>query len=276
DSSRHPPTEPLIQPRCRFPSDAPDYQQTVVVGLTSDLGRGRGRHRGRCALQGRVRAPSIPREPQGGRRTAEPTARQCRACRRQRSPRGGSRRLILQDEHPAVPGQLAVRLHAERHGGAHLGLHPHHRLQRQERARAPARLQDPAQKMEDFTGPRKKSDLGFITFHISADLEKTFDWNVKQLFLYLSAEYSTKSNAVNQVVLWDKILLRGENPKLNLKDVKSKYFFFDDGHGLKGNRNVTLTLSWQVIPIAGILPLVTGSGRVSVPFPDSYEIATTF
>ncbi|CAH6780381.1 signal peptidase complex subunit 3 [Phodopus roborovskii] len=131
-------------------------------------------------------------------------------------------------------------------------------------------------KVEDFTGPRKKSDLGFITFHISADLEKTFDWNVKQLFLYLSAEYSTKSNAVNQVVLWDKILLRGENPKLDLKDVKSKYFFFDDGHGLKGNRNVTLTLSWQVIPIAGILPLVTGSGRVSVPFPDSYEIATTF
>lgn len=131
-------------------------------------------------------------------------------------------------------------------------------------------------KVEDFTGPRKRSDLGFITFHISADLEKTFDWNVKQLFLYLSAEYSTKSNAVNQVVLWDKILLRGENPKLDLKDVKSKYFFFDDGHGLKGNRNVTLTLSWQVIPIAGILPLVTGSGRVSVPFPDSYEIATAF
>ncbi|MEJ1274801.1 adipocyte-related X-chromosome expressed sequence 1 [Cricetulus griseus] len=131
-------------------------------------------------------------------------------------------------------------------------------------------------KVEDFTGPRTKSDLGFITFHIYADLEKTFDWNVKQLFLYLSAEYTTKSNAVNQVVLWDKILLRGENPKLDLKDVKSKYFFFDDGHGLKGNRNVTLTLSWQVVPIAGILPLVTGSGRVSVPFPDSYEVAKAF
>ncbi|XP_008271281.1 signal peptidase complex subunit 3 [Oryctolagus cuniculus] len=130
--------------------------------------------------------------------------------------------------------------------------------------------------VEDFTGPRQRSDLGFITFHITADLEKTFDWNVKQLFLYLSAEYSTKNNAVNQVVLWDKIVLRGDNPKLRVKDVKAKYFFFDDGNGLKGNRNVTLTLSWNVVPIAGILPLVTGSGHVSVPFPDAYEIMKSY
>jgi len=80
--------------------------------------------------------------------------------------------------------------------------------------------------VEDFTGPRERSDLGFITFDITADLENIFDWNVKQLFLYLSAEYSTKNNALNQVVLWDKIVLRGDNPKLLLKDMKTKYFFF--------------------------------------------------
>lgn len=130
--------------------------------------------------------------------------------------------------------------------------------------------------VEDFTGPRERSDLGFITFDITADLENIFDWNVKQLFLYLSAEYSTKNNALNQVVLWDKIVLRGDNPKLLLKDMKTKYFFFDDGNGLKGNRNVTLTLSWNVVPNAGILPLVTGSGHISVPFPDTYEITKSY
>ncbi|NXU60413.1 SPCS3 peptidase, partial [Horornis vulcanius] len=94
--------------------------------------------------------------------------------------------------------------------------------------------------VEDFTGPRERSDLGFVTFDITADilngkngLQTIFDWNVKQLFLYLSAEYSTKNNALNQVVLWDKIMLRGDNPRLSLKDMKSKYFFFDDGNGLK-------------------------------------------
>ncbi|KAF2982601.1 hypothetical protein EK904_008599 [Melospiza melodia maxima] len=120
--------------------------------------------------------------------------------------------------------------------------------------------------VEDFTGPRERSDLGF----------SIFDWNVKQLFLYLSAEYSTKNNALNQVVLWDKIMLRGDNPRLSLKDMKSKYFFFDDGNGLKGNRNITLTLSWNVVPNAGILPLVTGSGHVSVPFPDTYETTKSY
>ncbi|NXC48761.1 SPCS3 peptidase, partial [Penelope pileata] len=150
--------------------------------------------------------------------------------------------------------------------------------------------------VEDFTGPRERSDLGFVTFDITADilngenghhynmaffltrihLQSIFDWNVKQLFLYLSAEYSTKNNALNQVVLWDKIILRGDNPRLFLKDMKSKYFFFDDGNGLKGNRNVTFTLSWNVVPNAGILPLVTGSGHVSVPFPDTYETTKSY
>ncbi|KAM4809211.1 signal peptidase complex subunit 3 [Rhinophrynus dorsalis] len=130
--------------------------------------------------------------------------------------------------------------------------------------------------VEDFTGPRERSDLGFITFDINADLQPIFDWNVKQLFIYLSAEYATKSNALNQVVLWDKIILRGDNPKLSLKEMKSKYFFFDDGNGLKGNRNITLTLSWNVVPNAGILPLVTGSGHISIPFPDTYKTTMSY
>uniref|UniRef100_A0A8C5WCV1 Signal peptidase complex subunit 3 n=1 Tax=Leptobrachium leishanense TaxID=445787 RepID=A0A8C5WCV1_9ANUR len=130
--------------------------------------------------------------------------------------------------------------------------------------------------VEDFTGPRERSDLGFITFDINADLQPIFDWNVKQLFIYLSAEYSTRNNALNQVVLWDKIILRGDNPKLSLKDMKSKYFFFDDGNGLKSNRNITLTLSWNVVPNAGILPLVTGSGQISIPFPDTYKTTMNY
>ncbi|XP_016097949.1 signal peptidase complex subunit 3-like isoform X3 [Sinocyclocheilus grahami] len=130
--------------------------------------------------------------------------------------------------------------------------------------------------VDDFTGPRERSDLGFVTFDVSANLQPIFDWNVKELFLYLTAEYSTKSNALNQVVLWDKIVLRGDNTKLNLRDVKSKYFFFDDGNGLRSNKNITLTLSWNVVPNAGILPLVMGSGHKSLAFPESYETAKSY
>ena len=43
----------------------------------------------------------------------------------------------------------------------------------------------------DFSASREKNDLGYLTFDLKVDLEPLFNWNVKQLFLYLSAEYST-------------------------------------------------------------------------------------
>lgn len=49
------------------------------------------------------------------------------------------------------------------------------------------------------------------------------------------------SQSLNQVVLWDKIVRRGENAKLNLKDMKSKYFFFDDGNGLRLDAHIQYT-----------------------------------
>ena len=39
-----------------------------------------------------------------------------------------------------------------------------------------------------------QNDLGYLTFDLKVDLEPLFNWNVKQLFLYLSAEYSTPKN----------------------------------------------------------------------------------
>lgn len=46
---------------------------------------------------------------------------------------------------------------------------------------------------------RDELDLGVITFDIDANLTELFNWNVKELFVYLAAEYRTKDNQVNQV-----------------------------------------------------------------------------
>ena len=40
-------------------------------------------------------------------------------------------------------------------------------------------------------------------------------------------------NKVNQVVLWDKIIQRGENAVLDYRSMNTKYYFWDDGNGLK-------------------------------------------
>ncbi|ELU08915.1 hypothetical protein CAPTEDRAFT_225712 [Capitella teleta] len=124
--------------------------------------------------------------------------------------------------------------------------------------------------MPDYSVSREKNDLGFITFDLRADLNPIFNWNVKQLFLYLTAEYVTGKNVINQVVLWDQIIKRGDNSILDYHGMNPKYYFWDDGNGLRANKNVTLTLSWNVIPNAGTLPKVMGSGSHSFAFPESY------
>ena len=47
-----------------------------------------------------------------------------------------------------------------------------------------------------------------MTFDLTADLRTVFNWNVKILFLFLTAEYESTTNAINQVVIWDKIITR--------------------------------------------------------------------
>ncbi|CAG9836162.1 unnamed protein product [Diabrotica balteata] len=122
----------------------------------------------------------------------------------------------------------------------------------------------------DYSASREKNDLGFITFDLQTNLTGLFNWNVKQLFLYLTAEYRTPSNELNQVVLWDKIILRGENAVLDFKSMNTKYYFWDDGNGLKGNQNITLTLSYNIIPNAGLLPNVFAKGNYLFKFPAEY------
>ncbi|ENN79112.1 signal peptidase complex subunit 3 isoform X1 [Dendroctonus ponderosae] len=122
----------------------------------------------------------------------------------------------------------------------------------------------------DFSASRDVNDLGFLTFNLKTDLTDIFNWNVKQLFMYLTAEYVTKNNQLNQVVLWDKIILRGENAVLDFKNMNTKYYFWDDGDGLRGNKNITLTLSWNIIPNAGLLPNIYASGMHSFKFPVEY------
>ena len=122
----------------------------------------------------------------------------------------------------------------------------------------------------DYSANREKNDIGILRFNLDADLSKVFDWNTKQVFLYLTARYATRNNADNQVVLWDQIVLRGENPKVALNGQHTKYYFWDDGNGLRGNSNVTLTLSMNVIPNAGFLPITTASSSHVFSFPVEY------
>ena len=124
--------------------------------------------------------------------------------------------------------------------------------------------------MPDYSASREKCDLGLLSFDLQSNLTNVFNWNVKQLFLYLTAEYSSQKNALSQVVLWDKIILRGENAILDFKSMNSKYYVWDDGNGIKNNSHIALTLSYNIIPNSGFLPNIASEGHHVFRFPSEY------
>jgi len=125
--------------------------------------------------------------------------------------------------------------------------------------------------MTDYSVEDGKSDMVMLSLNIHADMSPVFNWNVKQLFLYLIAEYSTMKNVVNQVVLWDKIIKRTDTKHVILEQsIHPKYYFLDDGSNLLSHQNITLLLKWNIVPNAGHLATSQGDGTYIVKLPSSY------
>ncbi|EFA79926.1 microsomal signal peptidase subunit [Heterostelium album PN500] len=98
---------------------------------------------------------------------------------------------------------------------------------------------------------RNPVELAQVHMSLQADLTPLFNWNTKQLFLYITAEYQTKETVVSQVVLWDYILKDKSKAVLKEKDL-IKYLLIDHSGDLRG-QNVTLTFNYNVIPISGLI-----------------------
>lgn len=96
------------------------------------------------------------------------------------------------------------------------------------------------------------NDEALMGLSINADLSPLFSWNTKQVFVYVSAEYMSTTNQLNQVSLWDRIIQHGENPMIQLPYVRSKYKLVDQGHTLRGSA-INLTLQWNTVPFSGRL-----------------------
>ncbi|XP_063722961.1 signal peptidase complex subunit 3-like [Symsagittifera roscoffensis] len=123
----------------------------------------------------------------------------------------------------------------------------------------------------DFTTSRQESDLATIKFSIDGNLSNLFDWNTKQIFMYLVCEYQSANNQLNQVVLWDRIMLRedADVEKFSVDNLSPKYYFFDDGANLRG-LPAKLVLRWNVIPNSGYMPFAASTDEVQFEFPKQY------
>ncbi|CCE62668.1 hypothetical protein TPHA_0D00240 [Tetrapisispora phaffii CBS 4417] len=102
----------------------------------------------------------------------------------------------------------------------------------------------------------KPKENAKITFDLDADFTPFFNWNTKQIFAYLVAEYNgDEKNTKNTVTFWDKIIADKENAVLSIKSEKSKYAVWDLEDKFAG-RELTFKLQWNIQPWIG--PLVFG------------------
>lgn len=100
----------------------------------------------------------------------------------------------------------------------------------------------------------KPKENAKITFDLETDLTPLFTWNTKQVFTYLTAEYSGK-NTDSEVVFWDKIIPSKEKAHLKIQGTKSKYNVWDAQDKLSG-KELEFKLKWNIQPYVG--PLIYG------------------
>ncbi|PKA62436.1 Signal peptidase complex subunit 3B [Apostasia shenzhenica] len=90
-----------------------------------------------------------------------------------------------------------------------------------------------------------------LTLNISADLQSLFTWNTKQVFVFVTAEYETPQNALNQVSLWDGIIPSKEHAQFSIHTT-NKYRFVDQAsHNNLRGKDFNLTLHWHIMPKTG-------------------------
>ncbi|KAL3235501.1 signal peptidase complex subunit SPC3 [Nakaseomyces bracarensis] len=106
-----------------------------------------------------------------------------------------------------------------------------------------------------------------IEFDLDADLTPLFNWNTKQVFVYLTAKYNgtekAKGHTVNTITLWDRIVRDSDHAKLHLERAKGKYSVWDLDEQLS-QKDLEFELHWNVQPWIGIMTYGTNTGSAVV------------
>ncbi|KAH8048294.1 hypothetical protein JL722_12523 [Aureococcus anophagefferens] len=135
------------------------------------------------------------------------------------------------------------------------------------RRRAGPALQDGAPRpvvgrsRRELLSLRAAAATALLSFDLQADLTPAFHWNLKQLFVFVLAEYYTESNVLNQVILWDKIVT--SEARLDERNVYVKYALIDQTNELR-NTSVNYLLVWDHMPVTGRLFMERETGSTSM------------
>ncbi|KPI41831.1 Microsomal signal peptidase subunit 3 [Cyphellophora attinorum] len=69
----------------------------------------------------------------------------------------------------------------------------------------------------------KREEYAQIRFDLNADLSPLFNWNTKQLFVYVTANYPSSAGGVSEAVIWDAIIPSPQSP-YSFDNLKTQYW----------------------------------------------------
>eukprot|EP00727_Mastigamoeba_balamuthi_P011190 m51a1_g6694 hypothetical protein (195) ;mRNA; r:79605-80261 len=132
--------------------------------------------------------------------------------------------------------------------------------------------------LQTGTFARTHVERPVFSFDLDADLSSLFNWNTKQVHLYVTADY-THAGLRNEVVLLDRMVFTKDASRIHLhydgtaepqsycpRSAKTGwsgdclYLLFDNAGTLAGN-TVRIVPRWRVIPVSGML--LSGNGTAS-------------
>lgn len=99
-------------------------------------------------------------------------------------------------------------------------------------------------------------DRAWPRLNVHADLRPLWHWNVKQAFIWVSAQVSTSTAPRSDAVLFSTVASSRQEALLQLRDLRPDYpFALTDLGGPGGflGAPVNLTVAWQTIPRVGSL-----------------------
>eukprot|EP00919_Chromeraceae_sp_WS-2016_P073857 GHVR01174593.1.p1 GENE.GHVR01174593.1~~GHVR01174593.1.p1 ORF type:complete len:193 (+),score=25.79 GHVR01174593.1:340-918(+) len=97
-----------------------------------------------------------------------------------------------------------------------------------------------------------KSDQMYFSFDLDVDFTPTFTWNTRQIFVYITAEYTTKTHPRNEVTVWDTIIKSSKRSKLKYLNETNEYQLRHITKELLGH-NISLKVRYRVVPYVGFL-----------------------
>jgi len=118
--------------------------------------------------------------------------------------------------------------------------------------------------------PNQFGENAVVTFQLDADLQSLWNLNVKYVYLYLVAEYSSPRFQWNQVTVWDRYVERGSS-------VFSAFPFYNT-LGLHNyvdtlrNASLVFRLEADIIPFVGFVFHTTLGQTDKVRFPLEYTV----